>query len=182
MFFAASPSKAVSAPPASDRIQQLLDQSEALRKEAVPREGSDQPDLAKVERSDAEWRELLTPEQYEVTRQKETEPPKSGKYWDNKQPGVYRCVCCDLELFDAATKYESYSGWPSFWQPINEAHLRYEVDNELLWQTRTEVLCRRCDAHLGHVFPDGPQPTGLRYCLNSVALDFEPSEGDVVRD
>jgi peptide-methionine (R)-S-oxide reductase len=126
----------------------------------------------RVELSDEEWRERLTPEQYGVTRQKGTEPPFSGVYWDAKDEGVYRCVACHAPLFSSEAKYESGTGWPSFWEPIEEGAVRFEEDRTH-GMVRTEVLCNRCDAHLGHVFEDGPRPTGLRYCMNSVSLDLD---------
>lgn len=127
--------------------------------------------------SDEELRQRLTPLQYEVTQHAGTEPAFSGAYWDTKTPGTYRCVVCDLDLFESDTKYDSGTGWPSFWKPIAEDRVRTETDRTL-GMTRTEVRCGRCDAHLGHVFPDGPAPTGERYCMNSASLDLAPTDGD----
>lgn len=128
-----------------------------------------------IEKTDDEWREELTPEQYAICRCGGTEPAFTGKYWDTKTPGVYECAGCGTDLFDSNTKYDSGSGWPSFWAPVDDSAIREKRDVSF-GMIRTEITCAKCDSHLGHVFPDGPQPTGLRYCTNSASLNLVERE------
>jgi methionine-R-sulfoxide reductase len=125
----------------------------------------------KIIKSIEAWRQLLTPEQYKVTREKETEPPFTGRYYEFEEKGIFQCVCCNNDLFSSETKYVSGSGWPSYWAPISEQSIT-KVPDTSAGMIRTEVMCKRCGAHLGHVFDDGPPPTGLRFCMNSVAMKF----------
>lgn len=128
------------------------------------------------EKTEAEWRSELSPDQYRVLRECGTERAFTGAYWDEKRPGLYRCAGCKEVLFDAGTKYDSGSGWPSFWEAVSEARVK-RVEDRTHGMVRVEVRCAACDGHLGHVFPDGPRPTGERFCINSLSLDFEPREG-----
>ena len=126
----------------------------------------------KIIKKDDEWRQQLSPDQFRICREKGTEPAFSGNYWDTKETGTYQCVCCGSELFDSSSKFDSGTGWPSFYQAINSEKVATKEDGSLFMR-RTEVLCNKCDSHLGHVFPDGPQPTGLRFCINSTSLELK---------
>lgn len=137
-------------------------------------ESNQDSQVKRIEKTEIEWQEQLTPQEFQITRQAGTEPAFTGVYWDTKTPGIYNCKCCNTPLFDSTTKYDSGSGWPSFYAPIDSSVVNTHEDLTL-GMRRIEVTCAACDAHLGHVFPDGPEPTGLRFCMNSASLNLEPN-------
>jgi peptide-methionine (R)-S-oxide reductase len=173
------PPQSPSEPSSTDstsKLNNLYPESETIEARTGDSVMPDEVDeFATVEKTEEQWRAQLTPEQFKVLRKHGTERAFTGPNWDNKDAGTYSCAGCGLPLFDAKTKYESGTGWPSFWDPLKETSIETQPDNSL-FSRRTEVHCRRCKGHLGHVFEDGPEPTGLRYCMNGVSMRFEPAE------